>query len=316
MPPTVSKVRTNQQKQPSVSAPTKTTGILSRVRPVSQVECDHIHMLLWGKNRVGKTVLACHFPKPLLLIALDQAEGKGAKSVKRLEGIDVLEWDVDIKSVEEIEALGAELTANNPYKTVVIDSGTSLDEIVLAKICGWKERAEMLAVGHTRPGAKVSMDQYTERSERMRQILRPFLDLPCHVVVTCNEKDHNPQEGNRKSAMARGMHLESFFGAQMGGGTTKWMQDNCNQIVQLFLDKEIKVTEEERTLPGPKKEKYIHREEEETGRIIRRLRLKLHPNFSAGIRTERMDYENLPEFADGETPQELFDNFYKIVTGE
>ena len=58
---------------------------------------------------------------------------------------------------------------------------------------------------------------------------------------------------------------------------------------------------------------------EETGRLIRRLRLKYHPNYAAGPRSASGDAEwtkneELPEFIDGETSRDLYNNLIAAIT--
>ena len=284
------------KQQPSTNGVVRrTTGFLSKAR---EIKADiFVHMLLYGRNRVGKTTLACQFPKPLLLVSCEMDATGGAQSVMKVPGVRQIKLgkgaDCDLRTSDDMQALGEELKASlDGYKTVVIDSGTALDEIVLAEVCGWEETANMIAVGHTRPGAKVSMDQYTERSERMRRRLRPFLDLKCHVVITANEKDHNPQEGSRKSSLSRSLHTESYFAAAMGGGTARWTQDGCNWLCQLYIEKEYKLVP---VTIG----KETSMQEEETGRVIRKLRTGYHPNFAAGIRSP--DSDAVPDSIDEPT---------------
>lgn len=263
---------------------------------MAEADTNFVHMLLYGRNRTGKTTLACTFPKPLLLISVEPALTGGARSVRNVPGVSWIrvhptDPDADLRTSDELEQLGKELRADpavGGYKTVVIDSGTSLDEIVLAEICAWDEPAVMLAVGHTRPGSKVSGDQYTERSERSRRVLRPFMELKCHLVVTANEKDHNPQEG-RKSTLTRGPHTESFYAAAMGGGTVKWLQD-AMEICQLFVDQE-RVEQDVPDGTGGTVRMSV-----ETGRTVRRLRCLYHPNYAAGFRAPLGS--EVPEFID------------------
>lgn len=284
MPPNVVK----QTAKTTTNGPIRTSksdSILDEAIPVSELDDDFIHMLLYGRNRVGKTTLACKFPKPLLLIAVEPTLTGGAKSVKNVPGVKYLR----LSESERVKRLGYELKEDlKGIKTVVVDSGSSLDEILLAEICGWEQTAEMLRWPKKGETPKVSQDEYTERSEKMRQVLRPYLELRSHVLILANEKDHNPPEG-RKSAIVKGIQAESFFSAAMGGGTTRWLQDGCDYICQLLIEKEYR--EKVRTINGQKVTSM-----EETGKMIRRLRTQYHTNFMAGFRSSTP--ENVPEFID------------------
>ena len=296
MPPVTTK---QTPPPPKVNGRGKAGGILSRAVPVAEMEESPIHMLLYGRNRVGKTTLACQFPKPLLLISVEPSLTGGAASVRNVPGVKVLRWGVDLYSSGDVEKLGHELQGDTIFKTVVLDSGTSLDEIVLAEICGWDRPAELIAFGPYKPGAKVTMDQYTERSERMRKILRKYLDLPHHVVINANEKDHNPPEG-RKAAMVRSLATESFFAASLGGGTVKWLQDGCDYVCQLFIDKEVREEKQVTTVNKETTEEVVL---VETGRLVRKLRTQYHPNFAAGVRSPNP--KGVPEFIEEPTWEKI-----------
>lgn len=293
------------RQRPSLPARSRTAppvtpkDLLARATPVGDLPDEEIHLLLYGRNRVGKTTLACEFPKPLLLLSMEPTPTGGAKSVKKVPGVKILRYRTDFHHSDEVRELASAIPGSD-YKTVVIDSGTSLDEIILAEVCGWDETANMLAVGKTRPGNKVTMDEYTERSERIRKVLRKYLDLNVHVVITANEKDHNPPE-SRKSAFAKGIQAESFFAAAMGGGSVRWLQDGC-EVCQLYIDKE---TVKKSVTVGKTTTTY----DEETGRLIRKLRTKYHPNYSAGLRSENRD--SVPEYVDEPT----FDKIRRIIQG-
>lgn len=272
-------------------------SILSQAVPIEDLEEDPIHLLLYGKNRLGKTTLACQFPKPLLLVSVEPTKSGGARSVKKIDGVS----HIRLTESEKVQKLGVELRGDTGgYQTVVVDSGTSLDEMVLAEVCGWTETAEMLRWG------RVTRDQYTERSERIRKVLRPYLELPCHVVIVCNEKDHNPPEG-QKSALTKGIQTESFFAAAMSGGTTRWVQDGCDYVCQLYMEKET------RTVTSKVGAKEVAREEE-TGKFVRRLRTSYHPNFASGFRSENPG--SVPEYIEAVTPQEMYEKFMVVVRGE
>ncbi len=286
------------------AVPVKSGSLLSRARPVETAYTNFVHMLLYGRNRVGKTTLACTFPKPLLLVSVESTPSGGARSVSNVPGVSVLRMhmtdpDADMKSSAEVEQLGKELRADpnvGGYRSVVFDSGTSLDEIVLAELCGWDETTNMLRYPKKGEAPKVSQDQYTQRSEVSRQALRPFVDLKCHVVVLCNEKDHNPPEG-RKSSLTRSLYDQSFYAASMGGGTVRWLQDCMDFNAQLLIEKEA-VEQDVPDGTGGTVRMAV-----ETGRNVRRLRCQYHPNFAAGFRAP-VGVE-VPEFIDAPTWEKI-----------
>lgn len=269
------------------------TSVLSEARPVSQVVDDWIKMVIYGENRVGKTTLACKFPKPLLLIALEPNRTGGALSVKKVPGVDYLRVTSSSKAVR----LAEELASDQKFKTVVLDSATSYQDIILTEILGLEKTPEMLEWG------TASMDQYRERSEKTREALRPFLNLNKHVIVTAKQRDHNRQDKTKPKLIA-GVEIESFFAADLGGATAGWLHDACDYICRLYIDKEI-VEKEVKGIGG----KMIKRQEE-TGRLVRRLQTMYHPNYAGGFRSATP--EHVPEFIQDPT----FEKIYAVIRGE
>lgn len=289
-----------------IKPPTQQRDPLLDGVPIEELTDDWIHGLIYGRNRIGKTTLACQFPKPLALIAVEHTQTGGAISVKKIPGITVYRY----KTSEQVKTLGERLHSDKTFQSVVVDSGTSLDEIMLAEVCGWDSPTVMNRF------KKVTEDEYTERSERMRKVLRTFLDLETkHVLILANEKDHNPPKGKEvpRNALVRMAQSESFFAAAMGAGTTRWTMDGCNCVCQMYMEKEIVLRKRVLGKKGTPTYKEIETPYE-TGRFVRRLRMQYHPNYAAGVRSA--DPMNVPEYVEGETPEELYNNLMAVVKGE
>lgn len=287
--------------KPSIRKVTSTDSILARAIPVGQLETDWFKFVLYGVNRVGKTTLACQWDKPLLLISFEPGEKSGgAKSVKKIAGVEY----VNIGSGTQAIKLARELTSDTHYKTHVLDTVTSLQDIVLKELMHLAEVPVQLNWG------LVTMDQYRERSEKTKEILRLYRDLKCNTNFVAQEKDHNPPESRK--VLTRSIQVESFFAADLGGATVKWMHDSCDYIGRLYLDKETKLVKGQaaqlhgKTIPGEDRL-------EETGRIVRRLRTMLHPNYAAGFRSENPDA--VPEYIEAVTPAEMYQKIMQVAKG-
>ncbi len=290
--PTINK----QTMKKPLPVPTRNGSVLASAIPVNKLVDEYIKIVIYGQNRTGKTTLACQFPKPLLLIAFEPARSGGARSVKRVPGVDYIK----ITSTTQAKQLATELINDRKYKTHVLDTVTSYQDIVLQEILDLPEAIEQLSWG------MVTRDQYRERSEKTRELLRPFLNLNAHTVLCAKEKDHNPPD-REKPKILRGLADESFFATDLGGATVGWLHDACDYITRLYLEKEVKV---EITKTVINKKVRENRREVETGRIVRRLRTLLHPNYAAGFRSERP--ETIPEFIEDPT----FDKIYDLIRGE
>lgn len=292
-------------------------GILGTAIPATQLKELYIKLCLYGRNRVGKTTLACQFPKPLLLISFEPSETGGAISVSQMEGVHYIRVaskpliDPKTKKLEAVAGskkaltLANELHAYNPFATVVVDTATSFQDIILQELMGLSKIPEMLSWG------LVSEEQYRDRSSKTREALRPFLDLPCHVVICAQERDHNPPKGREEgSKLTRGMQGESFMAADLGGATVKWLHDACGYIGQLYEDEKMEERVTESTI---NKETRVVRTMVGTGKRVRRLRTLYHPNYAAGFRSSNPDA--VPEYIEGGSPREMYDKLMKVVQG-
>jgi hypothetical protein len=306
MPPSI--VR---QVPPKPTQSSSSNGsILSTAVPVRQLAEVGRKVCLYGRNRVGKTTLACQFPKPLLLVSCEPAEAGGAESVAKMDGVHLIRIANRPLPGEKLYgktkalALAEELGRGHQFKTVVLDTATSLQDLILQEIMGLSKVPEQLDWG------SVNEDQYRDRSSQTKEALRPYLDLKCHVVVCAQEKDHNPPKDRSTSKLTRSLQTESFFAADLGGATAKWLQDACSCIVQLYEDWEIKEIVNKAKVGD---QWHETREVVETGKRVRRLRTLFHVNYMAGIRSATP--EAVPEFLQCASPNEFYVELVKVLEG-
>ncbi len=295
-----------------VKAKAPTGSVLSEAIDVSQLTEEYVKLVLYGQNRVGKTTLACQAPKPLLLVAFEPDRTGGAVSVKKVPGVKLLR----LQSTEKAVRLAREIAQGAPcdlpgewngrlYQSLVVDSATSLQDVVLKELMDLPDVPVQLNWG------LVSEDGYRERSEKTKEVLRAFTDLPCHVIFTAKERDHTPNTGNRRSKLITRETMESFFATDLGGQTAGWLQDSCGYIARLYIAMET-VTRKV-AIPGKKELREV---EEETGRNVHRLRTLYQPpgmgspGYAAGFRS--CTPEAVPEWIDRPTWQLI----EKVIRGE
>lgn len=334
--PTISKQKGGMEAGNGILPPTTgLDGLLSRGVAVSKLNSTFIKMLLYGQNRVGKTRLACGFPKPLLLLSFEPNVEGGAKSVRRFGAVTFL----PIKKKEEAVMLadhmkgdlrspwrnGKEVTnahghsawIGETWKTIVIDTVTSMQDVILAELMNLDAVPVQLNWGSVPEGF------YAARSEQAKEVTRKYTDLSLNVVINAKEKDHNPPKqmnekgksrvvGNkliREVQAASGANLDqgSFFSADVGAATAQWLGDACDCICHLQVVKEIKEIKTKVTIMDVEEEQV---QLVETGKLVQRLRCGAadgqpfcHPNFASGMRSERP--EKVPEFLFSPTWEKL-----------
>jgi hypothetical protein len=320
---------TKQLPKDQVRKPSANGSMLARAVPVAELDWSEWYsVLIYGTNRVGKTTLACQFEKPVALVSFEPSPFTGgAVSVKKMAGVD--HFLVIPSTAEErwpkgrqlpvVGTMGAvqlaeELMEDERYKTVVLDGGTSLQDVALCELMDLPELPAQMKVARSkddRSWGVATSDNYMDRSAKAKEVLRKFLNLRKHRVILCKERDHNPprdEKGNvRRDKLTRGLTLESFVAADLGQATAGWLMDACDCVCRLYLAEEIKT--EEYLVAGVKTMQEVG-----TGKMVRRLLTQLHTNFAAGVRSASPD--NVPEFVEGRTPQELHRRLMQVLRGE
>lgn len=274
----------------------KSDDLFDQIVPVEEIDDEFLKIVVYGRNRVGKTTIACQFPKPLLLIALEPNKTGGALSVKKVPGVSYLRLTEKAKVVRLATDIAKD-PRYSKFKTVVLDSVTSLQDIILKEILNLPDMPEILGWG------TATLQQYRERSEVCREVLRPYLNLDKHVVILGKERDHTYNE--EKSVE----QIPPFIGVDLGKATAEWINDACDYICQMQVWRETKIKRIVTGKDAKGNEKFVEREEE-TGRTVRRLRTMAHPNYMAGFRAA--DPSKLEEFIIEPT----FAKIYKAVKGE
>lgn len=324
MPPSI-----NRQTPPRQSALPAQDSILSTAIPVTQLREQWAKLCIYGRNRSGKTTLAAQFKKRILIISTEPDACGGATSISNMEDISIIrvsnvmlgqnekgEWvNADdptcvrkdkVKGSTKVVLLARELAANNPFATVVFDTVTSLQDIILVELMGLSKVPEMLSWGTVPDGV------YQGRAEKLRETLRPLLELQnCNLVILAQEKDHNAQEDRSgKSKLMHTMQMGSFMAPALGSTNAQWLQDNCGYVVQIYEDEvtqEVQIPRvDARGQPLPPSVQKVG-----TGKRQRHLRLLYHPNFAAG---PRFVYNpTIPEFVTAPTPKELYEAMAQFI---
>jgi hypothetical protein len=302
-----------RQTPPALTSPALPSGsILSTAVPVSSLREDHIKVCVYGRNRSGKTTLAAHFRKPLLLISSEPDACGGSTSISNIAGVHIIRVSAKklpgdkLHGSAKVVAIANELAAQNPFATVVLDTVTSLQDLILVELMGLPKVPEMLSWGMVPDGV------YQQRAEKLRETIRPLLDLNnSDLVVLAQEKDHNAVEDRGgKTKLLHTMQQGSFMAPALGATNAQWLQDACGYVIQIYEDE----LTQEVTIPqvdaqGNPMTPAIQRIG--TGKRQRHLRLLYHPNFAAGGRW--VYSKDMPEFVTAETPAGLFREMCRYI---
>jgi AAA domain len=201
-------------------------SIESRIRRLSEVE-RHVAMLCYGDQKTGKTVFACSFPKPLLLLDIME---EGTDSVIDVDGVDV----VPIESTGDMEDLYWHLEGKTKYKSVVIDQMTGLNALVMR---------EMKEKKNQRPDDVFSQRSYGQLGGWMQQWILNYRNLikrGTHVCFLSHQKRIEPQEEDDD-------RLAPEITTALTGSVTNFLLGAVsvigNQFIRESYDKKTKETE-------------------------------------------------------------------------
>lgn len=262
----------------------KPQGVLDRIAPVS-IPKTGITMNLYGKSGAGKTTLACTFPKPLLLIGAED----GTRSVHNVKGVDF----VRLNTVEELRQIVSwpDLVK---YKTVVLDSASSLQDLVLQEILGLDQLPAQRSWG------MATRDQWGQCALQTKEILRSVLNLSSevrsNVVVIAQEREFNTES---ESDM-----LMPYVGSALTPSVTAWLNPACDYICQTFIRQR---TQSQTTKVG---DKEITTEKPVSG-VDFCLRIAPHSTFITKFRSPRFSAE-FPEIIANPT----FIKIKKLIDGQ
>jgi hypothetical protein len=152
-----------------------------KLSPVSIIE-PYLKVLVYGAPGAGKTTLACsgHAHPKMGKTVVANIEG-GMLSVSKTSALTTDQ----LRTMAELEELFACIAHRKAgfedVRTIVIDSGTELQTVLLDEIVDDASKRG----GKARTGPDdVQLQDYGTCTKRMQRLFRQFRDLPCHVIVT------------------------------------------------------------------------------------------------------------------------------------
>lgn len=196
-----------------VAKQSRGNGVLGRIAPVS-LDDRGIKMNVYGRSGTGKTTFACTFPKPLLLIGTED----GTRSVHNLgkQGVDF----VRLNQSDELAELVAHVRDGDYYQTVVLDTATMLQDMVLTEILGLKELLVQKSWGVAK------QQDWGQCGLQMKEHLRRLLDLPVNVVILAQEREFNNDTDSEV--------IEPFVASALTPSVVGFLNPACDYICQMY----------------------------------------------------------------------------------
>ena len=147
-----------------------TEEMMARLGIKSVAEEDPtLKIMAYGKSGTGKTTFASTFPKPILFLQCDK---KGVISIRRRKDTYFKQVDTWEDFEEAFNLLKDD--DGNFYKTVVLDTVTSWQEVVMASV-------------YTGAGM-ITQQTWGKCSSKMKTWLTNLIDLPLNVVILAQDR--------------------------------------------------------------------------------------------------------------------------------
>lgn len=160
-----------------------------KIKPIKKLR-KRFKMVLYGRNKLGKTVYACSSGLKTLVIDCNE---RGSDSVVDYENVDIFEltrWD-------ELDPIYWFLRGGkHDYEVIVIDTVTMLASVGMKWVL--KDDLERdMSIDPLYP----SKQSYLKLGEMMKDAIIKFRNLPYHIVYNAQEKvtTNEDEEGNTET---------------------------------------------------------------------------------------------------------------------
>lgn len=220
-----------------------------KIKPVA--ETTHIKMVVYGRNKSGKTVFSCNSDLKTLLIDCNE---RGSASVRKRQNVMVYE----LQRWEDLDPIYWYLrSGNHDFKVVVIDTITMLATIGMKWVL--KDDADR---DFNRDPMTPDRRSWGKLGEALKETIIRFRNLPMHVIFTAQEKKTTLEDDE-------------------DGGTILEVHPELSPSPRSTLLSAVDIIGRLYTKEVEKNEKTV---------MERRMLLGQHPKYIAGNRFEELRY--------------------------
>lgn len=169
--------KTNSSRTPRGRAPVSPAARQVTELPLHDPgERGHRSFVLYGRSGTGKTTLAATWPKPALLLDIKDV---GDDSISDVLNLKVM----DINNVDDMETAYWYLynkSIKMPYKTVILDTVSQLQQLFVQKISKAGDKAGQWGT--------MTMRNWGDCAMQMKAWITRFRDLPVDVVFIAQDR--------------------------------------------------------------------------------------------------------------------------------
>jgi len=177
--------------------------ILDTVTAAHEADEDHLKILLWGDNGVGKSTICGTCPGKVLYL---YTERQGLLSFKRMAPSSMV---LKIESLADLRNVLRDLkSGQHDFDSVCLDSFTEMQQLIADEITAGKS--------DTGTSPLISQKEYGVIHDRSKGLIRAFRDLPMHVVMTMLSETTTIGEGEQAKLVTRVMLIGRKLPGQIG----------------------------------------------------------------------------------------------------
>lgn len=202
-------------KQSPTRKPVSKGGVLDRIIPVNQVKDRGNSFVIYGKSATGKTTAWSSWPKPIL--AVISSGGDETKSIRKIEGVHV----VDINEEAELAELVEYQKREEKYKTFVLDHASSYQGLIFKKVVGRDVPVQM-------EWGSASQQQWGEIGLGMKERLQSIISLHCETVIVCQEREFAVEEEVSE-------FIQPYVSMDLSPSVNKWLGPAVEYAIQSFI---------------------------------------------------------------------------------
>lgn len=188
-----------------------------KVTPASELQQTR-PWAIYGRSGTGKTTFASTFPKPILLLDI---EDHGTGSIADIKDIDVAQ----LTRWSEFETVYDTITArSNKYKTVVFDTITQMQLIGANHILAKKRKPTVVQIDW----GTMTIGDWGDLGAMMKEQITLFRNLPLDVVFLAQERITTNDSDD-------GVVLAPEIGPQLSPAIASHLNASVDIIVSTFI---------------------------------------------------------------------------------
>jgi len=198
--------------------------------PVDKLEHSR-SWAIYGRSGTGKTTFAASFPKPLLLL---DVQDKGTRSITDVKGIDVAQithWD-------QFEQVHDMLRGKHKYKSVVIDTLTQAQLLSVNRILQNARRPAVVQVDW----GTLTRQQWVAVGSQVKELISLWRNLPLEVCFVAQERNFTFDDDSNSDNQ-----LMPEVGAALTPATAGHLNACVEIIANCFIKTHKRTDEKKRT---------------------------------------------------------------------